>query len=151
MKWLFRPRHDVLDDIDVAFLDPEDEDDRRFLIAAEHPRFWRAIQEGAPEVDVGGEPVNAELHLSIHQIVANRVLADSPPEFWETAQRLTRKGYRRHDVQHMLGSVVSDEVHQALTGRDSLTDPEIRAALWRLPGDQAPRRSTRHPERGRHR
>ena len=103
--------------MDVALLDPRDEDDRRLLIAAEHPRFWKAIEDGTPEIEVGGETVNAELHLAVHQVVAARILEDTPPEFWQTAQRLSRSGYRRHDVLHMLGSVVSNELYQALTDR----------------------------------
>lgn len=149
IKWLFRPREDVLEGIDVSLLDPEDEDDRRLLIAAEHPLFWKAIEEGMPDVDVGGETVNPELHLAVHQVVANRILDDVPPEFWQTAQRLTHKGYRRHDVLHMLASVVSNELYAALTEQPAISDDDIRSALWRLPGDNPPRRTTSHP--GRHR
>jgi hypothetical protein len=149
LKFLFRPRRDVLEDVDVDFLNPEDEDDRRLLIASEHPRFWQAIEEGESEVEIAGEPVSAELHLAMHEIVANRILSDTPKEFWETARRLSRQGYRRHDVLHMLGTVVSDEVYDTLKTGKTHTDEEIRAALWRLPGDVAPRRSTRHPERRR--
>lgn len=97
LKFLFRLRRDVLEDVDVDFLNPEDEDDRRLLIASEHPRFWQAIEEGESEVEIAGEPVSAELHLAMHEIVANRILSDAPKEFWETARRLSRQGYRRHD------------------------------------------------------
>jgi len=148
VRWLFRPREDVLDSVDVALLDPRDEDDRRLLIAAEHPRFWKAIEDGTPEIEVGGETVNAELHLAVHQVVAARILEDTPPEFWQTAQRLSRSGYRRHDVLHMLGSVVSNELYQALTEQPAISDDDIRTALRRLPGDNPPRRTTTHP--GRH-
>jgi hypothetical protein len=147
IKWLFKPRSDVLEDIDVALLDVGDEDDRRLLIASEHPGFWQAIQEGNPGVDMGGQAVNGELHLAMHEIVANRILADTPPEFWQTARRLTRQGYRRHDVLHMLATVVSDEVYSALNSSETRSDDDIRAALWRLPGDNPPKRSTSHPER----
>lgn len=140
LKFLFRRRRDVLEDVDVDFLNPEDEDDRRLLIASEHPRFWQAIEEGESEVEIAGEPVNAELHLAMHEIVANRILSDTPKEFWEIARRLSRQGYRSHDVLHMPGAVVSNETH---------TDEEILAALWRLPGDVAPKRSTQHPKRHR--
>lgn len=122
VKWLFKPRPDVLEDIDVTLLDIDDEDDRRLLIASEHPRFWKAIEDRDPEVNIGGELVNGELHLAMHQVVANRILADAPPEFWQSAQRLTRHGYRR-----------------------------LRAALWRLPGDNPPKRGTRHPGHGKSR
>jgi hypothetical protein len=148
VRWLFRPRDDVLENVDVALLDPRDEDDRRLLIAAEHPRFWKAIEDGTPEIEVGGETVNAELHLAVHQVVAARILEDTFPEFWQTAQRLTRSGYRRHDVLHMLGSVVSSELYQALAEQPAISDDDIRTALRRLPGDNPPRRTTTHA--GRH-
>jgi hypothetical protein len=149
VKWLFRPRSDVLEDIDVTLLNPDDEDDRQLLIASEHPRFWRAIEDGNPEIDIGGEPVNAVLHLAMHEVVANRILADTPPEFWQTACRLTRQGYRRHDVLHMLGTVVSGELYDALNDYRTHSDEEIRAALWKLPGDLGFKRATSHPERRR--
>ena len=149
VKFLFRPRDGVIEDVDVSLLNHEDEDDRRFLIASEHPLFWQAIEDGNPEVEIGGEPVNGELHLAMHEIVANRILSDTPPEFWETARRLTRQGYRRHDVLHMLGTVVSGEVYDTLKTGRTHTEDEIRTELWRLPGDVAPKRTTRHPERRR--
>lgn len=149
IKFLFRPRQDVLKDVDVDFLNPGDGDDRRLLIASEHPRLWQAIEEGESEVEFAGEPVSAQLHLSMHEIVANRILNDEPKEFWETARRLSRQGYRRHDVLHMLGTVVSDEVYDALKSGKTQSDEEVRAALWRLPGERAAKRTTRHPERRR--
>ncbi len=39
IKWVFGLRRDVLDDIDVALLDPENPDDRHLLIASEHPQM----------------------------------------------------------------------------------------------------------------
>ncbi len=75
----------------------------------------------------------------MHEIVANRILSDTPPEFWETARRLTRQGYCRHDVLHMLGAVVSREVYDALKMGKTHTEDEIRAELWRLPGDVTPK------------
>ncbi len=146
LKFLFRPRQGVLEDIDVSFLNHEDEDDRRLLIASEHPRFWQAIEEGEPEVELAGGTVNVELHLAMHEIVAKRVLSDTPKESWETARRLTRRGYRGHDVLHMLGTVASDEVYDALKSGTTPKEEEIRAALWRLPGEVAPKRSTRYPQ-----
>jgi hypothetical protein len=51
----------------------------------------------------------------------------------------------------MLGSVVSNELYQALTEQPAISDDDIRTALRRLPGDTPPRRTTTHPGRhGRH-
>ena len=51
----------------------------------------------------------------------------------------------------MLGTVVSDEVYDALREERTHNDEEIRAALWRLPGDLGFKRATSHPERRRSR
>jgi hypothetical protein len=33
-------------------------------------------------VIVGGETVNPRLHVAMHRVVANQLLADDPPEAW---------------------------------------------------------------------
>jgi hypothetical protein len=62
------------------------------------------------EVGIGGKPVSPRLHLSMHEIVANQLWDDEPPQPRQTARRLLALGYERHDVPHMLGSVVAGEV-----------------------------------------
>ena len=37
----------------------------------------------------------------MHQIVANQLLADDPPETWQTVQRLDGLGYDWHTIMHM--------------------------------------------------
>jgi hypothetical protein len=64
-------------------LDPGNEDECRFLIEAQHPAFAAALR-GDEDVMVGGEPVNPRLHVAMHQVVANQLLADDPPETWQT-------------------------------------------------------------------
>jgi hypothetical protein len=123
-----------LADIDLELLDPANGDDRRLLILAEHPELERAIEEGRKEIHLGARAVNPALHIAMHEIVANRLWADEPPEMWETAQRLHAAGYDRHEVLHMLGSVVATEVLDVLRD-DRAHDPvEVRAALGALPG-----------------
>jgi Domain of unknown function (DUF1841) len=120
------------DGIALSFLDPNDEDDRRVLILAEHPDLHRAIEAGLTEMHVQGRTMNPALHLAIHEIVANQLWADDPPEVWETATQLLASGYDRHEVLHMLASVVSDDVYQILHDQSPDLD-ETRAALAALP------------------
>lgn len=40
------------------------------------------------EVIVGGQLVNAALHVSLHEIVATQLWNDDPPELWQAAVRL---------------------------------------------------------------
>src|SRR5487761_1014760 len=98
------------DEIDLGLLDPADEDERRTLIEAEHPELRGAIEDDVREIHTGGRVVSPNLHIAMHEVVANQLWADEPPEVWQTAQRLTAAGYDRHEVLHMLGSVVAGEV-----------------------------------------
>jgi len=107
----------IVDGVDVTLLDPEDQDDRRLLILADHPDLHQAIAAGKREVKRGGEVVNPELHLQMHLVVANQLWDDTPPETWDTAKRLTADGYERHEVLHMLASVISADIFDALRGR----------------------------------
>ncbi len=118
----------TVDGIDVSLLDPEDEDGRRLLVLADHPDIQRAIAAGKREVKRGGELVNPELHLQMHLVVANQLWDDTPPETWNTAKRLSADGYERHEVLHMLASVVSADVFEALQGGT----PDARRTLERL-------------------
>jgi Domain of unknown function (DUF1841) len=122
------------DGIDLAFLDPNDEDDRRVLILAEHPELHRAIEAGLAEIHVKGRTINPALHLAMHEIVANQLWADDPPEVWQTATRLFTSGYERHEVLHMLASVVSDDVYQILHDQNPPDPEKTRTALSALPG-----------------
>ena len=120
--------------IDLAFLDPDDADDRRILILAEHPELHRAIDAGLNEIHLQGNTISPELHVAMHEIVANQLWADDPPEVWQTATRLLDAGYERHEVLHMLASVVSDDVYQVLHDHNAVDPDKTRAALRALPG-----------------
>ena len=121
------------DEIELSLLDRDDEDDRRLLIQAEHPELHQALASGQGEVHVGGVTVNPVLHIAMHEIVANQLWANDPPEMWETAVRLLAAGYERHKVLHMLASVVSGEVFEALRNQTPHEIERVRAALAELP------------------
>jgi Domain of unknown function (DUF1841) len=122
-----------LDDIDLDSLDPNDENDRRVLILAEHPELQRAINAGLTEIHVDGTTINPALHVAMHEIVAKQLWADDPPEVWQTATRLLAAGYERHEVLHMLASVVSDDVYEILHDQKAPDPEKTRAALAALP------------------
>ena len=110
----------------------DDEDDRQLLIEEEHPDLRRAIDEGRPEIRCDGIVISPVLHIAMHVIVANQVMDDDPPETWDTAKRLLAAGYERHELQHMLASVVSEDVYAAMKGESP--DPEqTRSRLAALP------------------
>ena len=127
------PAHGTYDDIELAWLDPSDPDDRHILIEAEHPELQAALRSERDEIVVAGEPMNPRLHISIHEVVANQLWDDDPPEAWETAQRLLAAGYDSHEVLHMLGSVVSGEIYEVMTERRPADVARMRAAFAALP------------------
>src|SRR3954447_4202366 len=110
-------------EIDLALLDPADPDERRILIEAEHPELHRALESGRDEIHLGGETINPTLHIAMHEIVANQLWDDNPPEVWRTAQRLLAVGYERHEILHMLASVVANDVYVILK-TDTPHDPD---------------------------
>jgi hypothetical protein len=64
------------DEINLAYLDPADEDERRILILAEHPELHDAIEAGLDEIHQHGTTINPELHIAMHEIVANQLWHD---------------------------------------------------------------------------
>jgi hypothetical protein len=125
----------TVDGIDLSMLDPADPNERRHLIEADHPMLQQALRDGIDEVVLDGHVTNPNLHITLHAVVVERLWADDPPETWATAQRLSELGYDRHEVLHMLMSVVSDEVFSAMQPDVAPQDPgRTSAALAALPG-----------------
>src|SRR5205823_13531028 len=94
-RWAVPSGQGRMGDIAVSLLDPGDEGDRHFLILAEHPDLQQAIEDDQDEITLNGNLVSPRLHISIHEIVANQVWMDNPPETWQTAKRLMDVGYER--------------------------------------------------------
>jgi hypothetical protein len=105
--------HGTYQGLDLELLDPGHEDERAILIEALYPGFMDA-RHGEEDVIVNGEPVNARLHVAMHQVVANQLLADDPPATWQTVQRPAGLGYDWHNIMHMIATLVTKDVHSAL-------------------------------------
>jgi hypothetical protein len=101
-------------DEEFPFLDPSDPDDRGMLIEGEHPEYHDALADDDPDTVDG---VNPRLHITVHEIVANQLWDDEPPEVWQAAKRLSASGMDRHDVLHAIGEVLAEHLHGALTGK----------------------------------
>lgn len=140
-----------MDGIDLAALDPSDENERRLLIEAEHPELRGALKEGRREIRIGRDTINPVLHIAMHEIVANQLWADDPPEVWATAQRLLGDGYERHEVLHMLASVVAGEVFEIMRHEQAHEIERVRQALVALPGAWQQRRANLPVERHQNR
>jgi hypothetical protein len=123
----------ALDGIDLELLDRDVEDQRRILIKAEHPELKKALDEGRGEVHQGREVMSPALHIAMHEIVTNQLWADDPPEMWQAAGRLTSAGYERHEVVHMLCSVVSGQVWETMVKEAPYDMQRVRLELAGLP------------------
>lgn len=120
--------------MDLALLDPADADERRVLIEAEHPELATAMRDGQRETLLAGQTINPNLHLALHQVVAQQIWDDDPRETWQTAQRLTALAYDRHQVLHMLMFVVGEDARRAVIGDPPRRPAEIAQAFEELPG-----------------
>jgi Domain of unknown function (DUF1841) len=100
-------------DEEFPHLDPGDPDDRGMLIEGEHPEYHAALAD--PDSDTV-EGVSPRLHITMHEIIANQLWDDNPPEAWQAAQRLLACGADRHDVLHAIGHVLIPHLHTALAG-----------------------------------
>ncbi len=133
-SWAFPPLERVVGGIDFALLDPADPDERSVIIRGEHPEFAAAFDAGRDEIELDGVVMNPNLHLALHEIVANQLWDGEPLEVAETARRLDLAGYDRHEVFHMIGSVVSHELWQVMHDNRPADLEQIRESLGALPG-----------------
>jgi hypothetical protein len=86
---------------------------------------------------------NPRLHMLMHQVVANQLLADDPPEAWQTVQRLAGLGYDWHSAVHMIGELVTEDLHRTLTEKQPFDRADYVRRLSELPGDRPPPRDQR--------
>jgi hypothetical protein len=104
------------------------------LIEALHSELEAAL-DSDEEVFADGEPFSPRLHIAMHQVVANQLLADNPPEVWPTVQRLGDLGYDWHNIAHMIATLVTDDVYGAFSKRRQFDRRDYARRLSELPGD----------------
>lgn len=124
----------VEQDWELSLLDPQDPDERAILIRLAHPDFDAAIESSLEEVEVGGQPMNPRLHLTIHEIVAAQIIDDDPAEAFTALQRLLDLGRDPHEALHMLGSAVTTQLWAAMQESSAYDRDEHIRALAALPG-----------------
>src|SRR5260370_28761163 len=74
-SWAMPPGHGTYQGLDLELLDPNDENELMFLIEAQHTDLEDALERGE-EVIFNGEPLNPRLHVTMHQVLSNHLLAD---------------------------------------------------------------------------
>jgi hypothetical protein len=144
----------ALEGVGARVEDLADPDTRAVAIRADHPELDRALREGKDELIVDGEPMSIRLHLTMHQVLANQLAEDDPPEVYLTAQRLLAAGYDRHEVLHMLAAPIAEQIHATLHDGEEYNLDWHLAALAALPGSWERQRTQRtlkrEDPRGRH-
>ena len=141
-SWAVPRAHGTCQGLDLELLDPGDEDERAMLIEALHPEFADALH-GEDDVIAGGQAVNPRLHVAMHQVVANQLLAGDPPQTWQTVQRLAGLGYDWHNIMHMIAALVTEDVYSALKEHRQPDPAAYTRRLSDLPGDWPPPETAR--------
>jgi hypothetical protein len=111
-------------------LDPADPDARGILIRGEHPEFHEIPAEPFFDGELHG--TNPRLHLTMHEVIANQLWDDNPPEAWQAAQRLRDQGMARHDVLHELLAVMAEHMYPVLAKKQPFDDEAYQRALDEL-------------------
>jgi hypothetical protein len=141
-SWAMPLGHGTYQGLHLELLDPADEGELTFLIEAQHPDFEDALRSDE-EMIVNGEPFSPRLHIAMHQVAASQLLADDPPETWQTVQRLAALGYDWHNVMHMIAAVVSEDVYHAMKEHRQFDHADYARRLNELPRDWPPPQALR--------
>jgi hypothetical protein len=132
------PGHGTYQGLDLELLNPDDEDERGFLLEAQHLEMAEALERHEEITTESGETVNPRLHVTLHGVVANQLLADDPPETWQTVRRLAGLGYDWHNVMHMIMELVSQDFYRVMAEKRPFDRADYVRRLNALPGDWPP-------------
>jgi Domain of unknown function (DUF1841) len=134
-SWAAPSAHGTYQGLDLELLDPHDEHELTFLLKAQHLEWEGALESGEEILDEDGEATNPRLHVMLHVVIANQLLADEPPETWQTVQRLAALGYDWHNVMHLIMGPVGDAVYRTLAQQQPFDRAGYVRRLAELPGD----------------
>lgn len=94
---------------------------------------WQALSE-SEQIDLvfeyhrreKVELPNEMLHAVLHVVVENQVAAGGELIVDEKLNQLMREGLDRHDAVHAIGSVLIEHIHNMLTEKPDLAEPNER-------------------------
>jgi hypothetical protein len=119
----------TVDGESFAQLDPADPDERALLIKGEHPELHED-----PDAETDAEGFSPRFHLTMHEVIANQLWDNDPPEVWQAAQRLRAQGMERHDILHKLLEVMVTHMYPVLTKQEPFDTDAYRRDLNKLAG-----------------
>lgn len=134
-SWAAPSAHGTYQGLNLELLDPHDEHQLTFLLKAQHLELDGVLESGEEILNDDGEPTNPRLHIILHVVIANQLLADDPPETWQTVQRLAALGYDWHNVMHLIMGPVGESVYNTLAQQQPFDRADYVRRLAELPGD----------------
>lgn len=134
-SWAVPPGHGTYQGLELESLDPHDQGELTFLLEAQHLDLAEALENDEDITNADGEPMNPRLHVTMHVVTANQLLADDPPETWQTAQRLAGLGYDWHNVMHLVMRPVAEAIRQTQAEKRPFDHADFVRRLAELPGD----------------
>jgi hypothetical protein len=134
-SWATPAGHGLFRGLELEQFDPDDEDELEFLLEAQHLEMTEALERHEEMVAANGDTINPTLHVLLHVVVANQLLADDPPEVWPTVQRLSGLGYDWHNIMHMISELVSGDLWRAQTEKRVFDREDYARRLSELPVD----------------
>lgn len=108
-------------------LDPADPDERSLLVQGEHPEFQEFVADPSWSGEIDG--MNPRFHLTMHEVIANQLWDNEPPETWQAARRLREQGMERHDILHELVDVMVEHMRPSLVRGEPFDEDAYRRAL----------------------
>jgi hypothetical protein len=112
---------------DLDRLDASDPDERALLIKGEHPELHEALDD--PDLDTEAAGFSPRFHLTMHEVIANQLWDNDPPEVWQAARRLRDQGVDRHDILHRLLEVMVTHMHPVMVDKKPFDTDAYRRDL----------------------
>jgi len=126
----------TIDGEDFDRLNPADPDERGLLIRGEHPELHEALAD--PDFDTKAAGFSPRFHLTMHEVIANQLWDDDPPEVWQAAQRLRDQGVDRHDILHALLELMVTHMHPVMVDKKPFDTDAYRRDLNDLGQPETP-------------
>lgn len=120
----------IIGGVERVPLDPADPDMRSVLIESEHPEFLEYLADPSWNGEIDG--MNPRFHVTMHEVIANQLWDNEPPETWQAAERLRERGMERHDILHALARVMAEHIRPTLAQGEPFDENSYRRALTDL-------------------
>lgn len=112
-----------------------EQDNRLWTIMLGHEEFHNQFDNAEELVEYVYNPeteVNPFLHISIHQMAEDQLAEEEPVEVALFYERMEAKGCSRHDILHLIGMIIVQITHDALSKQIPFDGHRYRQILKKL-------------------